>query len=71
MTNFGHVDPGFEGHLKFTLINFGPRDFPLKVGQKIACLLLFQLEKDANPNWKEIQRAGPGNLHRAISGVSA
>lgn len=61
ITNFGHVDPGFEGHLKFTLINFGPRNFQIRVGQKIACLLLFRLEKEANPDWKHIRRHATDN----------
>jgi dCTP deaminase len=61
ITNFGHVDPGFEGHLKFTLINFGPRNFEIRVGQKIACLLLFRLEEEANPDWKHIRRHATDN----------
>jgi dCTP deaminase len=61
ITNFGHVDPGFEGHLKFTLINFGPKDFRLEVGKKIACLLLFHLEKEAKPDWKHLQKHATDN----------
>lgn len=61
ITNFGHVDPGFEGHLKFTLINFGPANFKLDVGKKIACLLLFRLDEHARPDWKQIQRHSVDN----------
>jgi len=38
ITNFGHIDPGFEGHLKFTVINMGRESLNLAVGLPIACV---------------------------------
>lgn len=43
MTNPGHVDPGYEGTLTFTVINMGRNDYPLKIGLGIVTLLLFEL----------------------------
>jgi deoxycytidine triphosphate deaminase len=58
ITNFGHVDPGFNGYLKCTVINFGQDDYVLEVGQPIACLLLFRLDEDAYPDWSTSNRHG-------------
>jgi deoxycytidine triphosphate deaminase len=46
MTNPGHVDPGYSGHLSFTLINMGRKPFRLYRGERIASLLLFKLTEE-------------------------
>jgi dCTP deaminase len=63
ITNFGHVDPGFEGHLKCTLINFGHDDFILEANSKnaIASLLFFELDQRASPDWSTHNRHGHQN----------
>ena len=43
MTNPGHVDPGYQGKLTFTVINMGRDSYPLSQGLGIVTLLLFQL----------------------------
>jgi dCTP deaminase len=48
-TNFGHIDPGFKGHLKFTVINMGKTNFKLKRGERIAGLVLFSLSAPTPP----------------------
>jgi deoxycytidine triphosphate deaminase len=53
VTNFGHVDPGYTGHLKYTVINFGSEDFRIELGQRIACLLLFSMGVKADPDWEK------------------
>ncbi|MDQ3740929.1 MAG: hypothetical protein M3320_02655 [Actinomycetota bacterium] len=45
MTNPGHVDPGYQGSLSFTVINMGKKPFPLAKGDRIVTLLLFRLEE--------------------------
>ena len=45
MTNPGHMDPGFSGHLAFTLINMGREDYPLVEGRKLVSLLLVRMKK--------------------------
>jgi deoxycytidine triphosphate deaminase len=52
ITNFGHIDPGFEGHLKFTVINMGRETFDLEAGLPIASVVLFNLTSPANPSWQ-------------------
>jgi deoxycytidine triphosphate deaminase len=44
MTNPGHIDPGYKGSLRFTLINMGREPFSLKAGDAIVTVLLFELE---------------------------
>jgi len=43
MTNPGHIDPGFDGPLSFTVINMGSKNFTLSRGDVIATLLFFRL----------------------------
>ncbi len=57
MTNPGHVDPGYRGTLKFTLINMGKNPFPLIRGQLICTLLFFRVEAPEVP-YNELDTAG-------------
>jgi len=52
MTNPGHVDPGYVGKLRFTVINMGKKDLTLEQGQAVATLLFFRIEA-ASKGWKE------------------
>lgn len=56
ITNFGHVDPGYRGHLSFTVINFGATSFPLIKGEKITSLTLFKLNETSDPNWSDSKK---------------
>ncbi len=58
ITNFGHVDPGFHGFLKCTVINFGHDEYMLEAGTPIACLLLFKLDENSYPDWSTSNRHG-------------
>lgn len=51
MTNPGHVDPGYKGHLRFTVINMGHEKFELVPGDRIVTLLLFRLRERAQKDW--------------------
>jgi deoxycytidine triphosphate deaminase len=60
MTNPGHVDPGFSGFLKFTLINMGRNPFSICKGSTVVSLLVFRFDAPvkkaffaANPKFKE------------------
>lgn len=44
MTNPGHVDPGFSGRLKFTVINLGKKPIELASAKPICTLLFFSIE---------------------------
>lgn len=62
ITNFGHVDPGYEGHLKYTVINFGSDSYRIEEGQRITSLVLFQLAARSSPTWSQISRNDPDNI---------
>lgn len=53
MTNPGHVDPGFEGRLSFTLVNMGRESYPLKVGDVIVTLVIFNLDNKPDKDYGE------------------
>lgn len=63
MTNPGHVDPGYSGSLKFTLINMGRKEFSIQKSKTIVSLLIFRFDApvdkgffDRNPGF---DAAGP------------
>jgi dCTP deaminase len=51
MTNPGHVDPGFSGHMRFAAINMGKDPYVLHKGAKIVTLLLCKLSGDVKRCW--------------------
>lgn len=51
MTNPGHVDPGFVGPMRFTVINMGKAKYVLKHGKPIVTLLFLELTKNCVRNW--------------------
>ncbi len=63
MTNPGHVDPGYQGPLRFTVINMGREGFPLERGKCIVTLLLFEMDHPARAGWlARHNNAPPGPL---------
>jgi len=44
MTNPGHIDPNFKGTISVYLVNMGKRDVKLIKGDKVATLLLFEIQ---------------------------
>jgi len=53
MTNPGHVDPGYKGRMKFTVINMGRESFHLKTGDIIVTLLFFRLDPAPMKSYSE------------------
>ena len=52
VANIGHIDPGFEGHLRFTIINMGGTDYALERGTvAVGTLLLFKLSSKSRAPW--------------------
>ena len=71
MTNPGHVDPGYEGVMRFTVINMGRDAYFLERGGRIVTLLLFRLSAAAHSNWQQRNPAGSSlPNHAAISRLS-
>jgi deoxycytidine triphosphate deaminase len=48
LPDIGHVDPGFHGQLRITIINMGREPYELKTGSTIVTVLLFHLSKAAS-----------------------
>ena len=46
MTNPGHIDPLFTGHISVYLVNMGKSSVRLKKGSKVATLLLYYVKGD-------------------------
>lgn len=44
MTNPGHVDPGYSGHIHVTVINFGSKPYALEKGGRLLRALFFEQE---------------------------
>ena len=52
VANIGHIDPGFEGRLRFTIINMGGSDYALARGTvAVGTLLLFRLTSESRAPW--------------------
>jgi deoxycytidine triphosphate deaminase len=60
MTNPGHVDPGYDGLLRFTVINMAKEAYPLINGDRIVTLLLYKMNAGARSDWRQ-RNPGGGN----------
>ncbi|MCI0347820.1 MAG: hypothetical protein L0Z53_00205 [Acidobacteriales bacterium] len=65
MTNPGHVDPGYRGVLRFTVINMAKEAYALRRGDPIVTLLLFKMEADAKSGWGQRNTKGSGPPNQA------
>jgi len=63
MTNPGHVDPGFKGRMRFTLINMGRSSFSIAEGKEIVTLLFLRMSAKPEADYSERIRLAPGQLH--------
>jgi deoxycytidine triphosphate deaminase len=53
VTNMGHVDPGYSGHLHFTAINMGKEPYAFRVNDIICSMIFFKLSESVLPYGKE------------------
>ena len=58
MTNPGHVDPGFQGSMSFTVINIAKEPFELKCGDLICTLLFFEMQEKAAVDYDSLDKTG-------------
>ncbi|ODA35534.1 dCTP deaminase [Planctopirus hydrillae] len=54
ISDTGHIDPGFKGKIRLTLINFGNSDFLLEKNHTIATVLLFRLNSKPESDWSSL-----------------
>jgi len=69
MTNPGHIDPGYQGPMHFTVINMGRQPFTLRVGDLICTVLFFELDEAVHADWK--QRVTPQKSGEGKKGLPA
>lgn len=74
MTNPGHIDPGYNGILRFTLINMGSKPYPLRVMDPIVTILLFELTTAVHSDYaarRPGQIFGTTGIQRTLDRLSA
>jgi dCTP deaminase len=60
VTNLGHIDPGYDGKIKFTLVNMGRKSYSLQTGQNIYTTLFFKLTYGVRADYRQrSQASGP------------
>lgn len=53
ITNMGHVDPGYAGHLHFTAINMGKESYTFRKNDVICSMIFFRLSEMVLPFGEE------------------
>lgn len=53
VSNIGHVDPGYDGKLSFTVLNMGGTAIEFNVGDIIGTIMLHELSSQCNQNWEK------------------
>lgn len=53
ITNIGHVDPGYSGHLHFTAINMGKEPYTFRKNDVICSMIFFKLSEKVPPYGEE------------------
>jgi len=67
--DIGHIDPGFDGPLRFTLINMGRDEHSLKAGDMVATALLFRLQAPVGRSLRD-RKDGPQPYAEGITDTS-
>src|ERR1044072_4165981 len=59
MTNPGHIDPGYHGKMRFTLINMAKEIYWLERGKPIVTLCMFKLSAGPSCDFRERRQCVP------------
>lgn len=54
ITNTGLVDPGYQGKLRYAVINMGNSRFALRKGDYLVKIAFFRLGDESSPNWSDL-----------------
>jgi dCTP deaminase len=57
MTNPGHIDPGYKGHLTFTAINMGKGNFELRQRDPICTVVFLKMCEVAAVPYRQLKEA--------------
>lgn len=77
IANFGHVDPGYKGRLRFTVINMGKEPYIFSKGEDVITLLFFRIEKartgwaTRNPSQRELTQGEVNVLSKDFADIDA
>lgn len=58
-----HVDPGFEGHLTFSVYNAGPNDIILRYGEKLFLIFFAELDQVPGSLYNKSRHDHQGQTH--------
>jgi deoxycytidine triphosphate deaminase len=58
ITSVGHVDPGYQGPLRLIVVNMSKKAYSVRIGDRIATVLLFSLGQDATRGYRNRGAAG-------------
>jgi deoxycytidine triphosphate deaminase len=58
MTNPGHVDPGYKGIMRFTVINIAKEPYELRAGALICTLLFLSMEQHPSLDYANLDKTG-------------
>lgn len=70
MTNPGHIDPGYTGHVSFTLVNMGHEPYALVPGEDICTILLFRLTPAPQRDYPSRGPYPPADMKSLLSRLS-
>jgi deoxycytidine triphosphate deaminase len=66
VTNMGHVDPGYSGHLHFAAINMGKEPYTFRRNDVICSMIFFKLSHTVPAYGKEHFVEAPGKAEKPI-----
>ena len=61
-TNPGQIDPGYQGVLRFTVINMGKEDYVLRSGDTIVSIVVLELKSAVVKDWSARREGAKGDL---------
>lgn len=59
MVNLGHIDPGWQGKIKFVLINVGKEDYPIQKNAIVSTFLFYELDENVKVDYKQRRQGTP------------
>jgi len=70
MVNLGHIDPGWQGKIKFVLINVGKEDYPIKKNDIVGTFLFFELDENVRVDYKQRRQGVQFPIQPSVTDIS-
>ncbi len=55
--NQGHIDPGFQGFMRFIIINMSQESIPLRQGDIISSILIYELSAEVSVDYSKLEKS--------------